>query len=83
MAIYQELIGRSVVKAITFRLLILTADGIIIFAITHRYDIALTVMFFSNLSSTVFYFIHERIWDKIYWGKNKETLDLTPSVASD
>ena len=66
---FSENVGRSLAKAITFRLLILAADGIIIFAITKRYDIALTVMFFSNLSSTILYFMHERMWDRLNWGK--------------
>jgi len=57
------------VKAIIFRILILISDGIIIFAITHRYDITLGVIIFSNFSSTVLYFLHERIWNRIRWGK--------------
>lgn len=63
---------RSLVKAVTFRLVILVADGIIIFAITHRYDIAIGVILFSNISSTILYFIHERIWNGIHWGKQKK-----------
>lgn len=63
---------RSVVKAITFRVLILFSDGIIIYAITHRYDITLGVIFFSNLSSTILYIIHERLWNTVHWGKIKK-----------
>ncbi len=76
MKIFHEHLGRSIVKAITFRLLILIADGLIIFGITKRYDIALSVMFFSNLSSTIIYFIHERAWDKIHWGKVGKRLPI-------
>lgn len=61
--------SRSLVKALTFRVLILISDSVIIFAITRRYDITLSVIFFSNLFSTVLYFIHERIWNKVHWGK--------------
>ncbi len=60
---------RSIVKAVTFRFLILISDGIIIFAITRRYDVTIGVIFFSNLSSTALYFLHERVWNKIHWGK--------------
>ncbi len=60
---------RSIVKAISFRLLIIIANFIIIMAITRRYDIALGVIVISSISSTVFYYIHERIWNKINWGR--------------
>ncbi len=66
---FSEQLGRSLVKAITFRVLILCSDGIIILLITHRYDIALSVIFFSNIASTVLYFIHERVWNEVRWGK--------------
>lgn len=66
---FHEKIGRSLVKALTFRSLILVSDSIIIYAITRRLDITLGVMLLSNLSSTGLYFFHERIWNNIHWGK--------------
>ncbi len=66
---FYEDTKRSLIKAVTFRLLILCSDGIIIFLITHRYDITLGVIFFSNLSSTILYIIHERVWNRVHWGK--------------
>lgn len=68
---FYEHTGRSVVKALTFRALILISDGIIIYGLTHRYDITLSVMFFSNLASTALYIVHERAWNAIHWGKQK------------
>jgi uncharacterized membrane protein len=64
-----EPIKRSLTKAITFRLIILISDSFIVYFLTHRLDITLGVMFFSNLASTVLYFGHERIWNKIKWGR--------------
>ncbi len=69
MARFHEQVKRSITKAVTFRLLILVSDGIIIYTITHRYDVALLVIFFSNFASTILYFVHERIWNGIHWGK--------------
>ncbi len=66
---HQEQHKRSIVKAITFRLVIVVADFVIIVAITHRYDIAFWVIVASNISSTVFYYLHERVWNKINWGR--------------
>lgn len=71
MSNFSEHTKRSIVKAITFRIIILISDGIIIYSITHRYDVALAVILFSNISSTIIYFIHERVWNKINWGKIK------------
>lgn len=68
---FNENLKRSITKAITFRLLILCSDGFIIFAITHRFDIALGVIFFSNFASTIIYFLHERLWNTILWGKQE------------
>lgn len=56
---------RSLIKAITFRLLIIISDSFVIYFITHRFDVTLGVIFFSNIASTVLYFIHERIWNKV------------------
>jgi uncharacterized membrane protein len=67
---FHEGIKRSITKAITFRLLILISDGFIVYAITHRYDIALGVIFFSNIASTVMYLLHERLWNKIHWDQH-------------
>ncbi|MBX4206098.1 DUF2061 domain-containing protein [Candidatus Microgenomates bacterium] len=66
---YHEKVERSVVKAITFRILILIADSIVIYALTKRVDITAGVVFVSNISSTILYFIHERAWNNIHWGK--------------
>ncbi len=65
----QERKKRSLVKAITYRLVILVSDGIIIFAITHEYSTTLWVILISNIASTILYFTHERAWNKVAWGK--------------
>ena len=69
MAFYEHN-KRSITKALTFRGVILVSDGIIIFLITHRYDVTLAMMLFFGVTHTIFYFFHERVWNKIHWGKN-------------
>jgi uncharacterized membrane protein len=68
---FHERTERSIVKAITFRLVILVSDAFIIFLITHRYDVTLGVIAASNIASTILYFAHERAWDSVHWGKEK------------
>ena len=67
----KEHYSRSVVKAITYRAIILFTDSLIIFFATKQYDTTLKVIAWSNLASTVLYFCHERLWDNIQWGKRK------------
>ncbi len=67
---FHEHVNRSIVKALTFRFLIILSDSIIIYLITHRYDLTIGVLIFSNVASTILYIIHERLWDEIHWGKN-------------
>jgi len=67
-----EKIKRSLVKSITFRILVVIADGAIIYLITKSFTIALSVIIFSNISSTIIYYLHERVWSKTNWGKEKK-----------
>ena len=69
---FKENITRSMIKTLSYRALILCSDSIIIFLITHRYDVTLGVIFFSNIASNLMYFFHERFWDRVSWGKAKK-----------
>ena len=59
---------RSLVKAITYRAVIIALDFSVIYLLTGRVDVALGFMIISNIYTTAAYFIHERIWNKITWG---------------
>ncbi|HVA97232.1 MAG TPA: DUF2061 domain-containing protein [Candidatus Acidoferrales bacterium] len=63
-----EHIKRSVLKATTFRIGVIITDTIIVFALTHRYDLALGFVILTNVASTLLYYFHERIWAHIHWG---------------
>lgn len=69
---FHEKISRSVAKSITFRILVILSDIIIVYAVTHRYDLVIAVVLVRNLFSTVLYFFHERIWNSVHWGKAKK-----------
>lgn len=73
MAKYRDSKVRSIVKSVSYRTIIVTADALIILLLTHRYDVALTVVVVSNIYSTLLYFGHERLWDRIRWGKIKQS----------
>jgi uncharacterized membrane protein len=60
---------RSLAKALTFRAAVLAADSGIIYLLTRRLDLTLSVMVLSNISSTILFYLHERVWNRINWGK--------------
>ena len=59
---------RSLVKAITYRSVIIVLDFSVIYLLTGKVDVALGFMVISNVYTTAACFIHERIWTKIKWG---------------
>jgi uncharacterized membrane protein len=60
---------RSIVKAVTFRLIIIVSDIAVIYFVTRRWDITISVMVISNISSTILFYLHERAWNRISWGR--------------
>jgi uncharacterized membrane protein len=65
----EEKLSRTIVKTVTYRLFILLLDFTTIFLLTHKTKVALGFMIVSNIYTTIGYFLHEQIWDKIKWGK--------------
>ena len=64
-----ETVRRSVVKTLSYRLVILVLDFTSIYLFTGKIKVAFGFMIVSNVYTTVCYFLHERIWDRIKWGK--------------
>jgi uncharacterized membrane protein len=65
----EETFRRSMVKTISYRLVILILDFASIYLFTGQIKVALGFMIVSNVYTTLAYFFHERIWDRIKWGK--------------
>jgi uncharacterized membrane protein len=59
---------RSVVKAITYRVIIVCLDFLVIYLLTGKVVTAAAFMVLSNIYTTVGYFLHERVWAGISWG---------------
>lgn len=68
-------VKRSVVKAITYRGIIICLDFLVIYLLTGKVKTAAAFMIVSNIYTTVAYFLHERVWAGIKWGREpqKET----------
>ena len=65
----EETLRRSIVKTISYRAAILILDFTFIYLFTGQIKVALGFMIVSNIYTTLGYFFHERIWDKIKRGK--------------
>lgn len=59
---------RSIVKAISYRLIIVCLDFGVIYLLTGEVKTAAGFMVISNIYTTVGYFFHERAWARIRWG---------------
>lgn len=65
----QERPERSILKSITWRI-VGTADTVIIsWIVTGALTLAFSIGFVELLSKMLLYFVHERIWNKVRWGK--------------
>jgi uncharacterized membrane protein len=59
---------RSVVKAVTYRVVIVCLDFLVVYLLTHQVKTAAAFMILSNIYTTAGYFLHERVWANIVWG---------------
>lgn len=72
MSQFYEKASRSWAKSFTFRVLIVIADGIVVYLLTHRLDLALSIVIIRNIVAMFLYWGHERVWNGIDWGRSKK-----------
>lgn len=65
----DETFARSTLKAVTYRLVVLTLDFVALYLFTHKLSIAVSFTIASNVYTTVAYLVHERLWAKVAWGR--------------
>lgn len=59
---------RSIVKAVTYRSVIIVLDFVAVYLLTGKVTTATVFMIVSNIYTSVAYFLHERLWARIKWG---------------
>jgi len=67
---HKEHRRRSIIKAITYRFISILVDSVIAFAITQSAEKTLLFVAISNAISIVIYFMHERAWNRVPWGRH-------------
>ncbi len=60
---------RSLAKTVSWRITGSTATFVISYLISGSLHIAGTIAVIQLTANTILYYIHERIWDKIGWGR--------------
>ena len=73
---YIEHHKRSIAKTIGFHALVILADALVVYFITAKYTVTLSVIVATNIVSGIIYFLHERAWNRIHWGKSKLEIDI-------
>jgi uncharacterized membrane protein len=61
---------RSLAKSLTWRVIAVVSTFIIGYAMTGSLAFAASLTVVSNVINFVLYYLHERIWLKVNWGKS-------------
>lgn len=69
---------RSILKAVSYRLLASIATGSIAFVFTRRLDISLGIASVEAVAKVFCYYIHERLWSFIKIGRKEHPLSSLP-----
>jgi uncharacterized membrane protein len=60
---------RSVVKTLSWRLTGSSATFLIAWLIAGNFALASTIAIIQLVANTVLYFVHERLWNQVRWGR--------------
>jgi uncharacterized membrane protein len=60
---------RSLAKTISWRITGSGATFIISYIVSGSFAVAGSIASIQLIANTILYFVHERVWDKIIWGK--------------
>jgi uncharacterized membrane protein len=60
---------RSLAKSLTWRVIAIVSTLLIGYAMTGSWAFALSLTVVSNLINFVLYYIHERVWLGVRWGR--------------
>lgn len=64
---------RTLIKTISWRILATLTTGVLVYAFTGNFTIALEVGAVEVVAKLILYYLHERGWSIIPWGRAKTT----------
>lgn len=68
---YRETNIRSIAKGFSWRLFATTTTVIIVYLFFGRLDLAIAAGVIETVSKVLLYYAHEKIWQRVRWGKKK------------
>lgn len=63
--------SRSIVKSFSYRVFGTLSSFAVVFVLTGRADLSALIAFWETVVKVYIYYIHERLWNKIQWGRVK------------
>lgn len=69
---------RTIIKAISWRMVATLTTMTIVFLFTREILLSIEVGFIEVMAKITFYYVHERTWDKVSWGKSQHPLSSIP-----
>ena len=61
--------GRSFLKSLTYRIFGTLSSWAVVYVITGKGSLATLVAFWETVVKVAIYYIHERVWNGISWGR--------------
>lgn len=65
---------RTVVKAVSWRVIATLTTMTIVYTFTREFVLTLGIGFFEVTCKILFFYLHERLWQRIRWGKERHPL---------
>ncbi len=66
---HSETAARSLLKSVTYRVLIIISIFIVTLLATGKLASALQITGITAITGTIIYYLHERVWSLIRWGR--------------
>ena len=61
--------SRSLVKSLTWRIIAIVTTFMSIYIVTGKLQFAFQGALLTNIINFILYYIHERLWNKLQWGR--------------
>ena len=79
---FEESTVRSLIKAISWRVLATLTTAALVFAFTRQLDIAVAIGLLETIIKILLYVGHERIWNQLKFGRKPKNSMLIPHEES-
>jgi uncharacterized membrane protein len=63
--------SRSLVKAVSWRITGSGTTFLISYIISGNFTVAGSIASVQLIANTLLYFVHERVWDRVQWGRKR------------